>query len=141
METILTQITNYLSGQSWQIAVLAALIGAVSFAARNKSAHVRHLLWLIVLAKCLVPPLYTVPLAILPQQQVSEPAVNNPIDLPAVAVEVVNVEPGEYYVSPTVAPLAPQAPTIADRLVQVTWQQWLGLGWIAGAAVFAAVAT
>jgi hypothetical protein len=74
MEPLLTQITHYLFRQSWHIALLIAAVAAVSYLARNRSAHVRYLLWLIVLAKCLVPPLYTVPLAVLPQRPVPEPA-------------------------------------------------------------------
>ncbi|MHC4619502.1 MAG: M56 family metallopeptidase [Planctomycetota bacterium] len=140
MENVVTQITNYLSGQSWQIAALAAVIGVVSFAARHKSAHIRYLLWLIVLAKCLVPPLCTIPLAILPQQRVGEPNISAAVEAPAVTVDLVDVRRAEFHVSPPAAPLAPAAPTIAERLAEVTWRQWLGFGWITGAAVFAAVA-
>ena len=69
METWLAQITNYLLAQSWQIAILTIIVAIASFVLRNRSAHVRYLLWLIVLAKCLVPPLYSIPLAVLPQEQ------------------------------------------------------------------------
>jgi beta-lactamase regulating signal transducer with metallopeptidase domain len=58
MVTILTRITDYLLAQSWQIALLVVVIASVNFLLRNKSAHIRYLLWLIVLAKCLVPPFY-----------------------------------------------------------------------------------
>jgi len=56
MEAYLTQISNYLLRQSWQIAILVMVVAVVSWLLRNKSAHIRYLLWLIVLAKCLVPP-------------------------------------------------------------------------------------
>ena len=69
METYLTQITDYLLAQSWQIAILVVTVAAATYVLRNKSAHVRYLLWLIVLAKCLVPPLMTVPVAVLPQDE------------------------------------------------------------------------
>ena len=69
METYLTQITNYLLAQSWQIAILAVVIAAVTLALKNKSAHIRYLLWLIVLAKCLVPPLHSIPVAVLPEER------------------------------------------------------------------------
>ncbi|UCC96831.1 MAG: hypothetical protein JSW66_13415, partial [Phycisphaerales bacterium] len=73
MATTLTQIVDHLLAQSWQIALLVAVVAAVNLALRKRSAHVRYLLWLIVLAKCLVPPFYAVPLAILPQQEQAEP--------------------------------------------------------------------
>ena len=79
MENVLDQITNYLLAKSWQIAVLAAVITVVSLTLKNKSAHVRYLLWLIVLVKCLVPPLFTISLAILPQGQNPAAAMEIPI--------------------------------------------------------------
>jgi beta-lactamase regulating signal transducer with metallopeptidase domain len=66
MGAYLTVVVLYLGAASWQIAVLTAAVAATTFALRRRSAHVRHLLWLIVVAKCLVPPLYAVPLPVLP---------------------------------------------------------------------------
>ena len=71
MEAYLAQVADYLLAQSWQIAVLTAAVAAITFLLRNRSAHVRYLLWLIVLAKCLLPPLYTVPLHVWPQETLS----------------------------------------------------------------------
>jgi len=48
-----------------RLALLAVLVGLVSFALRNRSAHIRYLLWLIVLVKCLVPPYLAIALAVL----------------------------------------------------------------------------
>jgi hypothetical protein len=67
MGTYLNEVVRYLTTQSWQIAALTVVVAATTFALRRHSAHVRYLLWLIVLAKSLVPPLYVVPLQILPQ--------------------------------------------------------------------------
>ena len=55
MLNYLTSITNYLWTQSWQIAILAVIITAISMLLRNKSAHIRYLLWLVLLIKCLMP--------------------------------------------------------------------------------------
>lgn len=66
MEAHLTEMVKYLAAQSWQIAVLTVAVAAVTFALRHRSAHVRYLLWLIVVAKCLVPPLHVAPLRVLP---------------------------------------------------------------------------
>src|SRR5210317_2043558 len=68
MEAWLVQITNHLLAQSWQIAALAIIVGIATIILKNKSAHVRYLLWLIVLAKCLTPAMYSIPLAVLPQE-------------------------------------------------------------------------
>ena len=66
MESWLIRIADYLLAQSWQIAILTVAVAVASFALRNRSAHIRYLLWLIVLAKCLIPPLHSVPVAVLP---------------------------------------------------------------------------
>jgi len=72
METYINQVATYLLAQSWQIALLAGIVGLTSCALRNRSAHIRYLLWLIVLAKCLVPPYLTIPLAVLPERSFAE---------------------------------------------------------------------
>jgi prepilin-type processing-associated H-X9-DG protein len=137
MENLHAQIIDYLLAQSWQIAVLAVAIAAVSLAVKNKSAHVRYLLWLIVLAKCLVPPLYTITLAVLPQQEVAEPVVTAPVEMPTVTIEVVDVVPrGPIDLPPVPVAAPPVEPTITERLAEVTVRQWLAFGWIVGASVF-----
>ncbi|MHC4387685.1 MAG: hypothetical protein ACYSX1_03660, partial [Planctomycetota bacterium] len=60
MGTVHTHIRDYLVTQSWQIAALVLVAAVVTLALKNRSAHVRYLLWLIVLAKCLVPPVHTI---------------------------------------------------------------------------------
>ena len=62
--------------QSAQIAVLCVLVGAACFVLRKRTSHLRYLLWLLIVAKCLAPPLVTVSLAILPNEpEVPIPAV------------------------------------------------------------------
>jgi len=133
MENYLTQITNYLLTQSWQIAVLVAVIAAVTLAVKNRSAHIRYLLWLIVLAKCLVPPLFTIPLAVLPQEKLAEPTLISSGEMPAVNVEMTDTVTFEPIALPS---LPVTSPTIMERLARVTARQWLGFGWIVGVAAF-----
>ncbi len=133
MESYLTQITNYLLTQSWQIAILVVLIAAVNLALKNRSAHVRYLLWLIVLAKCLVPPLVTIPLAILPQDKMPEPTLISSGEMPAVNVEMKDTVTSKPIALPS---LQVTSPTIMERLARVTSKQWLGFGWIVGVAAF-----
>ncbi len=118
MENYLTQITNYLLTQSWQIAVLIAVIAAVNLALKNRSAHVRYLLWLIVLAKCLVPPLFTVPVAVLS------------VERPAVVATVLDRSVAEPPARPVTPVAAAPRTTVAERPVRFTTRQWLGFGWV-----------
>jgi beta-lactamase regulating signal transducer with metallopeptidase domain len=134
MESYLNQITNYLLTQSWQIAVLVVVIAAANLALKNKSAHIRYLLWLIILAKCLVPPFITIPLALLPQDKMPEQTlISNSEKNPAVNVEMADkVTP----VPVTLPSLPVTSQTIMEKLERVTARQWLGFGWIVGMAAF-----
>ena len=124
MENYLTQITNYLLTQSWQIAVLVVLIAAVTLALKNRSAHIRYLLWLIVLAKCLVPPLLSVPVAVLPEER------------PEVVVTMLDRSVAEPPVRPVTPVAVAQAPTIVERPARFNSRQWLVFGWVMGVAAF-----
>lgn len=131
METFLSRIADYFSAQSWQVAVLAGVLGFVSLTLRNRSAHVRYLLWLMVLAKCLVPPLATVPLAVLPQRHVSMPATTPPRSIVPVthgATPEPLARAAEY--------MAVRKPTLLDRLKAVTLGQWAAIGWLVGLGLF-----
>ena len=133
MESYLSPITNYLLTQSWQIAILVVLIALVNLALKNRSAHIRYLLWLIVLAKCLVPPLFTIPLAILPQVKTPGPTFISSGEIPAVNVEMADMITSKTIKLPS---LQVTSPTIMERLARVTARQWLGFGWIVGVASF-----
>jgi cytohesin len=139
MDSYLTQITNYLLTQSWQIAVLVAVVAAVTLAMKNRSAHVRYLLWLIVLARCIVPPLFTIPLAVLPETEVSE-VLTRSEDLIPLALEGGETPAAEAPVSPASLAVSEPTPTAAETTPRLSVRQWLGLGWVIGATLFVLVA-
>ncbi len=138
MQTILTQIATYLITQSWHLAILAVLIAAVSFSLKSKSAHVRYLLWLILLAKCLVPPLLTIPLAVLPQEEIVEPIMQLSVEMPAVTetIDFTAIAPVEMLGETVLGP-----PTIVEKLAQLSIYQWLAIVWFIGAYIFILIAT
>ncbi|MFW6062232.1 MAG: hypothetical protein ACOC93_05430, partial [Planctomycetota bacterium] len=74
MDGWLTELAGLLVRQSWQIAVLVVLVAAACRLLRRISAHGRYLLWLVVIVKCLVPPMVSVPLAVLPGAAAEAPA-------------------------------------------------------------------
>jgi beta-lactamase regulating signal transducer with metallopeptidase domain len=124
MEDYITQITSYLWTQSWQITVLILVIAAAALALKSKSAHVRYLLWLIVLAKCLVPPLLTIPLAVLPQAK------------PAMALETMDTSAGESSALLSAKPATGPVPTLTERPASLTIAQCFGFVWFLCAAAF-----
>ncbi|MGD8499956.1 MAG: M56 family metallopeptidase, partial [Phycisphaerales bacterium] len=147
MEHYLTQITDYLLAQSWQIGVLVAIVAAVTLVLKNRSAHVRYLLWLIVLAKCLVPPLLAIPLPVLPAEKSAEPVPVPPTQIPMLIFDA------DYAAVPESSPLAPdtvsaltvpvgtEAPSSPAILQRLTTRQWLGFVWVAGVVALAVFAT
>jgi beta-lactamase regulating signal transducer with metallopeptidase domain len=135
MDTICTNITDYLLNQTWQIVILFAAVAIVCVTIRKKTAHLRYLLWLLIVAKCLVPSLITVSLAILPQQPESLPSVESatipefvPAPEPVILSEPKNLSPP----APTPAP----QPSIMARLAQVPPKTWFSLIWLGGVSLF-----
>jgi cytohesin len=130
METLLTHIADYVGTQSWQIALLVGVVALASWGLRNRSAHVRYLLWLLVLAKCLTPPVAEVPLAVLPDK------------VPPVTTPIISITPPQERVrqTPVEEGLPPTPTSGAREPLRLTTQQWLAVGWLAGVAVFACVA-
>ena len=128
MEDYITQITSYILIQSWQIAVLVVVIAAVALALKKRSAHVRYLLWLIVLAKCLVPPLFTIPLAVLPEEK------------PAMVLETTETSAGEPSALDSAKPVT-AAPTLTERPASLTIRQCFGFGWFLCSAAFVLAAS
>ncbi|MFZ2149018.1 MAG: ankyrin repeat domain-containing protein [Sedimentisphaerales bacterium] len=137
METYLTRVTDYLLTQSWQIALLVVVIAAVSLALKNKSAHVRYLLWLIVIAKCLAPPLFTIPLAILPEEEISKPAaISTRAKMLALEPEVPDMSTAESVELPSRMREMPPRSIVKEERPRITIHEWIGTFWIVGAGVF-----
>jgi ankyrin repeat protein/beta-lactamase regulating signal transducer with metallopeptidase domain len=133
MEPWLTRMTDYLLAQSWQIAVLTVVVALASFLLRNRSAHVRYLLWLIVLAKALVPPLYSIPVAVLPQH---EPIAYVPAAPTTERMVAEHRVPEAAVTEPprpaSVQPEAALSPAVSTKLAKYDLRVWLAVAWLAG---------
>ncbi len=154
MTTLLTEIADYLASQSWQIAVLIAVVAVGCWLLRAASAHWRYLLWLVVLGKCLVPPMLTIALPVLPQlppNAIEAPSTvvvadeSEAATASADALAVQAAQPiGESGAQPEVSAGmdAEPAPAIstatvepASTSVKLTPAQWAAVAWALGAAV------
>lgn len=153
MEHVLTETANFLLRQSWQIPVVFALVATACWALGKASAHWRYLLWLVVLAKCLVPPLVIVPLAVLPQAQTRTvesaprpaaapvlpetvlPEVNTHLS-PAAPAELPVRSPAGQSAPEPVQPAGTAAKGGSRAAPSLTYAQWAAVGWIAGAGAF-----
>ncbi|MFC1761161.1 ankyrin repeat domain-containing protein [Planctomycetota bacterium] len=137
MDAYVIPVTRFLFVQSWQVALLAIVIGVTVYLLRHKSAHVRYLLWLIVLVKCLVPPLYPVKVAVLPQDSSEEWLV--PFAA-SDAGEVWAADPKSSRTHTSVRPegtIVPEMPTpISTTRLSLTPAEITVLVWLTGACVF-----
>ena len=156
MEHALTEMADYLLRQSWQIAAVFVVVAAASVLLRNASAHWRYLLWVVVLVKCLVPPIVTLPLAVLPERPDMQIAGADSPDA-ARSARLISAVEILRLAGPTSERLAqkssatlplvdkstaagsiPAAGKTPDALSssRLSTIQWLAIGWLAGAVAF-----
>lgn len=74
MDSVLDTVARFLAAQSLQIAFVFLLAFVLGWLLRTASAHWRYLLWLVVIAKCLTPPMVALLLPVLPMETVRSSA-------------------------------------------------------------------
>ena len=129
MDAYINQLSGYLLAQSWQIAILTFVIAFVTFLLKNKSAHVRYLLWLIVLTKCLVPPLFAVPVAVLPEQVHNKPSI-----VPVLSEVNLNPTVSNVSIEPVIIEAKVSVNRIETRKLNTT--ELFILVWLSGVILF-----
>ena len=140
METYLTQIANYLLTQSWQIATLVVIIAIINWILKNKSSHVRYLLWMIVLAKCLMPPFFSVPVAILPKGSPHEQMSTVPVtETTTAANNMFRPEATERDVPQSIQEPEFSMTVISETVTELTIRQLLGISWLIGMFIYITV--
>ncbi|MFC1781263.1 ankyrin repeat domain-containing protein [Planctomycetota bacterium] len=149
MNAYLTHVVNYLLNQSWQIAFLTVVVILITFLLRNKNAHVRYLIWLVVLAKCLIPPLYAVPISVLPQELIEvrssglEPikttSESQTIAVSTSDLSVTGTEPANVQMPVFTEPTVSMEVTDASKWTWAAISTWLGIIWILGVVVYLVV--
>lgn len=154
MHETLEPLSEYLLNQSWQILFVFCIVGFACFLLRKASSHWRYWLWLVVLAKCLVPPMVNLSLAVLPksQQAVDVPAVTTNITNTSFLVSLLPTQQAEQLAIDTESPhslvtIAKEnllkAPEILSEPVKQTEQHIktslsnrITIGWLVGTCLF-----
>ena len=140
MDKAMIQMVDHLWSQSWQIALLVAAVATINRAMHRRSAHARYLLWLLVVAKCLVPPMFAVSVPILPQEK--RPAFFMPPALPdEVSAAIAASDIAETAI--VQPPAGPPGDTHASHglVPDISPRQGIVLVWLAGLAAFAVAAS
>ncbi len=137
MNATLSQIADHLWSQSWQVVVLAAGIGVVTYLLRNHSAHVRYFLWLLVPAKCLVPPVLGIALPILPRSPEAVPIYPPDRAYAETGVTAVaEAPPADLALPWDIAP--DQTGAKSGLAADITLREAMAIAWLAGAVLFVA---
>jgi beta-lactamase regulating signal transducer with metallopeptidase domain len=112
-------------------AAVAAVLALLALAAGRvcRSAAVRHLLWVLVLLKLVTPPLFHVPLAVLPASWEAPPAEPSPL---VGGVLLPLPTPPAPPIAP--APSVERAPTWWERFRGMGADHWVMTVWLTGAA-------
>ena len=58
------QVLSFVTAQTWQVAVLSGIVWLVVRYATREHSHVSHMLWTLVLIKCLTPPIWSSPVGL-----------------------------------------------------------------------------
>jgi beta-lactamase regulating signal transducer with metallopeptidase domain len=127
--------------QSWQ---LAALVGGVLLASRliaRDRPHLAHALWLVVLLKCVTPPLWSSPSGVFCWLQPSHAAAACTADVdnwnspaPLISPERDSLEV-VVALRPRPQDSARESTTNTATAAEFAWLDWLMFAWLAGAAL------
>ena len=135
METFVTKAFDYLKGQSLQVAVVFTAVLMLTWLLRNRSAHIRYLLWLVVAVKCLTPPMVIFSVPILPNDAPTMMEMPTTVEISR-SLEQINTAPvAQTPVEPRIIQIEPevQQPSAAGRLSLTPTEMVLCI-WAAGAA-------
>ena len=145
MHAILTDLSRFLISQSVHLALLFGMIWLLVLFFRKHSAHLRYLLWSVILVKCLVPPLLTVPLAMLPERaplfEHSAPETTGPLDASSPILPIsdaaINIEPAPFS-APVPAAQFPTNTVVSppqEARATLSPLQWAAVAWATGLAL------
>lgn len=127
MENLADRLFEHLCQQSWQIVLLVLIVAVVSRFLQHRSAHVRYLLWVLVLAKCLVPPLFSIPVAVLPGQAMAATSVP-----PVVVSDRVQLSPILPEETTDLVTSSASAQSLWGRWSNIKSTTWITLTWLSG---------
>jgi beta-lactamase regulating signal transducer with metallopeptidase domain/uncharacterized GH25 family protein len=135
------EMADILVRQTWQVAVVFGVVWVCCTLLRRASAHWRYLLWLLVVAKCLTPPIVNIPVPLLtsgtqvaPQVVASQTVTSTPMNVdaepPFLAPVPSDIAPGlsvpKHITARTTAQAAPRRMTPGQWLVS-TWMLIAGI--------------
>lgn len=150
MQNTLCDFADFLVQQSLQLCILFAIVFAATRCLRSACAHWRYLLWLVVIAKCLTPPLVDLPLPVLRSAPGAAPATEvvertEPDPPPATILVAKDLSLGDSTPEPpptsTAAPIPRGVLSTPEPPARIAPSTWVVAIWFVGfVACFAVIA-
>ncbi len=157
----MTQLTELAWTQSWQVTAVAAGVGLSTRLFCRHRPHLAHILWLVVLVKCITPPLWSSPTSLFswanresaaqapagPFSVVAETRTGSASEsVPAAQLGFsgngeVPPAPARLAAGPSASDAVPRpAANLASRLADIPFAVMLGIVWIIGTLAYAGYA-
>lgn len=120
--------------QLWQVTVVALVVGALARLADSKFAHLGYLLWMLIIVKCLAPPIWSSPTGVFSwaatRATVPASATKTGTESHAALADARNAESASSY---PYEPAVPDSEPGSRRLEQtVQWTTGLEIVWLVG---------
>ena len=139
------QVLSIVIAQTWQVAALASIVWlAVRYATREHS-HVSHMLWTLVLIKCLTPPIWSSPVGLFSRwssttvlHQLSNASRLSTENIPSKMATLAVADDSNK--TPREISILTQVNMSTRAGVSKDLRPAMVIGWLGGAAVFALVA-
>ncbi len=74
------QLLRIVWSQFWQVSLLIVLVGGIAHTVCRRRPHMAHLLWILVLVKCLTPPVWSSRLGVFSWAQAESVAATTAVD-------------------------------------------------------------
>ncbi len=144
MNSLLDSLAGILLTQSLQVGVIFLIVMMACILLRRASSHWRYLLWLLVVAKCLTPPIVSFSLPVLPGEQIVDARSSYPGQ--TIEIEDWSFVPSSESTMATATEgissaslesgVIDRQPAAKAKLITLSLQHWLAIAWVTGAFAF-----
>ncbi|MHC4400797.1 MAG: M56 family metallopeptidase [Planctomycetota bacterium] len=140
-----SQIADLLWSQLWQVTVLALVVGIVARFVSRRRPHLAYLLWMLVVIKCITPPLWSSPTGLFSWAQARGAVASASVPAADVVESVVPLPPADSTPPGESIPMrlpaenegaiGTPAPGHREAATIVPWASLLLTAWLGGAAM------
>ena len=128
-----TSLLSVALTQLWQLTLLIAIAAILARAFCRNRPHLAMVLWLLVLAKCITPPIVAAPFGLFCRTVEPETIVTPPNTAPGPSAFFMKPESEPALLEPEISySYAVEPTTIEPEPLRPTIREWLAIGWVTG---------